>query len=120
MKDLDWGDVLADAQRMRDEYYHEWFMTFDRMDTPTLEQTRYHLGIAARATGFEASVDFLRMSDHILLTRIAHTLCEGCLNRYGCDMCNPPQFDMSDMYPGYDPQTDHYERFGRPELPNEY
>lgn len=23
-------------------------------------------------------------------------------------------------YPAYDPQTDHYERFGRPALPNEY
>ena len=30
-------------------------------------------------------------------------------------------FDFTSYdYPEYDPQTDHYERFGRPAFPNEY
>lgn len=119
MRDLDMGDVMADASDMRDQYYNQIFNDLDRRFTPELEELRYKLGIQARG-GNSFSQDVLGMLDHIMLTRTVTTLCEGCLGRTGCDMCCPPDFSLSDMYPEYDPQTDHYERFGRPEFPNEY
>lgn len=36
------------------------------------------------------------------------------------DNMSPEPWDIGYDYPAYDPQTDHFERFGRPAFPNEY
>ena len=36
------------------------------------------------------------------------------------DGMNPEPWDAGYDYPQYDPQQDHFERFGRPAFPNEY
>ncbi len=116
MADLDQSSVEADAARAYQDYLDRLYVHFDRHSDAELQHFRYNYGIFARSSG---NADEYLLLDHILLTRHT-TLCEGCLGRTGCDMCCPPDFDMADMYPGYDDQTAHYERFGRPALPNEY
>lgn len=118
MRDLDMSDVLEDANRLEQDYYDYMYRTHELADTPTLEQWRYQLGIVARETSFPGTIMQLRMIDDILLSRLVTTLCEVCLGRTGCDMCNP---DYSYLYDdGYDMQHAHYEQFGRPAFPNEY
>lgn len=36
------------------------------------------------------------------------------------DAMSPEPWDIGYDYPQYDPQQDHFERFGRPAFPNEY
>lgn len=120
MKDLDWSDVEADADRMRDAQYNEQWLTFERMDDDELERLRYHMSITARSTDFSWTIDCLRMIDLLLLFRHT-TLCEGCLDRTGCDMCNPfDPYDFASAFMTSDDADAHFERFGRPAFPNEY
>lgn len=118
MPDLDFSNVHADARVNYDDMLHRLFVTLDRHDVPTLERLRYKMRVEAQS-GFPFDVDSLRMIETILLSRLVTTLCEGCLGRTGCDMCNPPDYSYLDDY-GFDRQTAHFERFGRPEFPNEY
>lgn len=121
MRDLDWADVEADASRMRDQMMAaEWNRVAAAPDAE-LEAERYDLGIICRASAPWFETELLMLIDQELLSR--HTsLCEGCLGRTGCDMCCPPDAEalMGLNYPEYDPQFDHFERFGRPAFPNEY
>lgn len=118
MRDLDWSDVLDDADRMRDEYFMRLYNNIAILDDNALRKEIYRLGIEARA-GREFSMDALRMAEIELTGRLITTLCEGCWNRTGCDMCCPP--DFTDLYGQYNAFDDgHYERFGRPAFPNEY
>ena len=113
MKDLDMSDVLADADRMKDEYYEQIFNYLVVLSDNELSQEIYRLGISARA-GREFDMDCYQMAQEIHLVNIG-AICEGCGNQGGCDMCCPP--DFTDY--GID-QDAHFARFGRPALPNEY
>lgn len=118
MRDLDYADVLADASRLEQDYYDDKYRAYEVLDTPTLEQQRYWLGAVAREMSFTESIVLMRMIDDILLARLAISLCEVCLGRTGCDMCNP---DYSYLYDDdYDMQHAYYEQLGRPAFPNEY
>lgn len=115
MRDLDMSDVLADAQDMLDQHLMQMYNKLDQHTDAELEEFRYWARIRAHAEG---DIYELRAIDDILLRRTATTLCEGCLDRYGCDMCCPPTF--MDFHSGADDTDYHYEKFGRPALPNEY
>lgn len=117
MRDLDMSDVLADAQDMLDQHLWEMYRKLEVLPTEELEHNRYWARIRAHEEG---DIYELRAIDDILLMRVATTICEGCRGYGGCDMCSPPEYNISYDYPMYDPQADHYERFGRPVFPNEY
>lgn len=118
MKDLDMSDVIADGERMYQELIDMMYVEFNRDSDEELAHKRYKVGSLAREGNFYA-IDATLVINHLLLTRTVTTLCEGCLDRTGCDMCCPPDFTEYD-YPEYDEQTAHFERFGRPAFPNEY
>lgn len=122
MPNLDWSNVHADADFEYNDFLNRMWTEFEHRDTVTLEHLRYsQRRWVVNGHDTVADIDLLRMLDEVLLRRLATTLCEGCLGRTGCDMCRPPNWSMSDMYPGYDDGADaHFERFGRPEFPNEY
>lgn len=98
MPDLDMGDVLADAQRMLDEQWHWIWVEHDRKSDAELRELHYAASIRARAEGDTME---MRVIDFILIHRMATTLCEGCLNRTGCDMCCPPEYDTRDFSDWY-------------------
>ena len=61
MKDLDWADVVADAQQMKDEYLASFFDLPDE----DLRRKRYHWAILARQGDSDAidvvgTIDFAR------------------------------------------------------------
>lgn len=118
MKDLDMGDVMADARRMEQDYYDQLMLDFDRLDDVELNRVLYINSITARSgVCHRNAITAVQIINYLRLARINTTLCEGCFDRTGCDMCCP------DYYPfdGFgDDQDDHYERFGRPALPNEH
>lgn len=114
MRDLDMGDVLADAARMEDDYFNRLFEDLEVLDPADLDRELYRYSIEARQ-GRKFSMDVVQMIGYIRLTRIQTTLCEGCLDRTGCDMCCPPDFTDYTV-----DQDAHYEQFGRPAFPNEY
>lgn len=116
MRDLDMSNYEADGAAAYQDELDQCFNAYDQMSTELLEHLRYLLGITARRTASTPSVTHMRMIDTILLTRVT-SLCEGCLGRGGCDMCVPPDWDY---FYGSNDQNDHYERFGRPALPNEF
>lgn len=115
MRDLDQSDVDRDAQNMMDEYYQRMWYLFDDQSDAELGRTRYNRGAEAREGCLDA-IMVVSCIDFILLHRMVTTLCEGCLGRTGCDMCCSSYYD--EVNPFYDDQ--HFERFGRPEFPNEY
>lgn len=119
MRDLDMSDVIADAREMERQSLDQMYFELDRLSDDGIRRVRYDEGAEARA-GDHYSINMVIAADTILLHRTVTTLCEGCLGRYGCDMCCPPSFTLADMYPGYDESDAHYEQFGRPEFPNEY
>lgn len=120
MPDLDWSNVHNDVDFAYGDFLNRLFITLDRHSSPELQHLRYRQRIEVHKHNHVADIDCLLMIESILLTRLATTLCEGCLGRTGCDICCPPNFTPADMYPEYDPDTAHYERFGRPAFPNEY
>lgn len=115
MKDLDMSDVLADAEDQKADYYNKLWIALECNSDEELGKVIYDYGIEARE-GRHFSMDVLRMAETIRLTRIATTLCEGCLDRTGCDMCCPPDFD--DYY-GINREAEE-NMLGRPLFPNEY
>lgn len=117
MRDLDMSDVLADAQRMQDVYYDQLLHDLDTLEDAELDQTLYQHGIQARA-GREFSMDVVQIIGYIRLTRINTTLCEGCLDRYGCDVCCPPTY--MDWVGDAMNRDAEEEMLGRPLFPNEY
>lgn len=69
-RDLDWSDVVADGERMRDEYYTDLWYDAIATSTPELERRRYYLTIEGRndAPLFDATE--LRILDVTLLERL--------------------------------------------------
>lgn len=110
------SDVLADAQDMRDAFLNELYARMDRKSDAELEHDRYKVGELARQGNFYA-IDVVLCINCIMLHRTVTTLCEGCLDRYGCDMCCPP--DFSRMAEAYNRELEA-ESLGRPLFPNEY
>jgi hypothetical protein len=100
---------------LKTDFEMDFYYQLEKLDTVELERLRYYMRVQAQ-NGNEYSTLALRIMDDILLRRLATSLCECCLGRTGCDMCNPPQFD--DQY--YIDQDAHFQRFGRPAFPNEY
>lgn len=98
MRDLDMGDVLADARNMEDQFWSQMWLEYDRKTDDELRELHYAASIRARAEG---DIMEMRLIDFILLGRMATTLCEGCLGRTGCDMCNPTQLDDTDYSAWY-------------------
>jgi len=116
MRDLDMSDVLADADRMRDEYYDRLYMELEVLDLVELGRKLYWLGILARKGDQDAAM-LVRMIGDIRLRQIATSLCEGCLDRYGCMMCCP--WDDGGLADALN--REHEEMaLGRPLFPNEY
>lgn len=116
MPDLDMSDVFADAEQMHRQFLQDMYNDLDRRPTPEVEKLRYMVGILAREGNYYA-IDATVALNYIMLMRVTETICEGCRNQDGCDMCCPPDFDY---YFGGPDQDAHFERFGRPALPNEY
>lgn len=113
MKDLDMSDVLADARDMLDQQLMRMYNEFDKLSDAELEEFRYWARIRAHA---ENDTFELRALDDILLRRHS-TLCEGCLGRYGCEMCCPSDFSW--MADAYNREAEE-NMLGRPLFPNEY
>lgn len=116
MRDLDMSDVLRDADDMHSQYLNTMYNEFDVKTDPELGELRYKAGTLAREGNIYA-IEAVEMIDHILLGRIATSLCEGCLDRTGCDMCCPPDFDW--MADAYNREAEE-NMLGRLLFPNEY
>lgn len=115
-RDLDMGDVMADAAAMRDEFLHQMWLEFDRKSDVELNEVLYKVGPTARG-GNEYSILVTDCINHIMLSRTVTTLCEGCFDRTGCDMCCPPDFDW--MADAYNREAEE-NMLGRPLFPNEW
>src|SRR5690349_20722222 len=101
-KDLDWSDVVADAQHQMDAYLGRIWLDIEKMPDHALGIYMYRLGIQARTEGDTFTIACLRMAEQVHIVRITD-LCEGCLGRYGCDMCQQFDFTAYD-YPEFDSQ----------------
>lgn len=120
MKDLDWSDVEADGRRMEHDEWDRVAGYLDGLKDAALRSIRYYAGIGARAENPDYhTVLVTEICDYLITGRILTTLCEGCRGRGGCDMCQPYDFSDDPLGMLYDADA-HYERFGRPALPNEY
>lgn len=68
--DLDWSDVQADADRMRDQMWEEEHERVDLTPTSTLQAERYDLEVVCRASAPEYEVAVLDLINTTLLNRL--------------------------------------------------
>ena len=103
MRDLDQADVESDARDMM----QDWMDSFWDMTSGELNHIIYKYAPDARR-GDSTCVEVMMRAQDAKDDRYS--------NLYPQDNFDYTSYD----YPEYDPQTDHFERFGRPAFPNEY
>lgn len=115
MRDLDWSDVLDDADRMYQAQLDAVYTNLDALSTPDLEHKRYKIGEEARMGHF-AMIDAYEIANHLVNVRNG-TTCEGCGWRGGCMMCCP--WDDGGLADAFNREAEE-QMLGRPLFPNEY